>query len=201
MSKVKNIVVTLLSVLVFASLIVSCSPASAIENPVSNEQPPTVVEAAKSIPAGELANLESPYGITVSAKSLCSDGVNTKLVLQTDLDPQFWQLSENDFSPTGKTYFETSILFLENNEMYSTSSSGKRDEPVFDSQNKIVSTTQTFVFPKTPLPKSEFTLKADVTLADLPESYISPAGISFLEPGIIEVPMEYDLSPTLSECP
>jgi hypothetical protein len=197
MNKVKDILV---SVLVFASLVVSCSPASAFENPMSNEQPPTVVESAKSLPAEQLANLESTYGIKVSAKSLCSDGVNTTLVLQTDLDPQFWQLSENDFSPTGKTYFETSILFLENNEMYSTSSSGKRDEPVFDSQNKIVSTTQTFVFPKTPLPNSEFIAKADVTLAALPESFVPPAGISFIEPGMIKVPIEYVTSATIGEC-
>jgi hypothetical protein len=199
MNKVKSIVVILWSLVVLASLTISCSPASLIENPVSNEQSPIVTEVAQSRPMEQSANPETTYGINVVAKALCSDGVNTTLILQTDLNPQYWQLSESDFYPQGKTYYETSILFFENDEMFSNVSSGKRDEPVVDSQN--VSTTQTFVFPKTPLSNSDFTVRAKVTFADLPESFTPPSGMSFMEPGIIEIPMEYVASASLSECP
>ena len=201
MNKVRDIVVTFLSLVVLASLFVSCSEVSVVENSVSNEQSSPVTAVGKSSPTEQLANLENTYGISVAAKSLCSDGVNTTLILQTDLNPEFWQLSENDFYPKGKTYYETSILFLENNEMYSMVSSGERDDPVFNSQNNSVSTIQTFVFPKTPLPNSEFTIKANVTLGDFPEAYTLPTGVSLMEHRVIEIPMEYVASATLSECP
>ena len=201
MNKIKNLAVTLLALIALASLVVSCSLAPVIENPASNEQLPTATEVAKSSPTEQLVNLENAHGIQVAVESLCSDGINTTLILQTDLNPAFWRLSENDFYPTGRTYYETSILLLENNEMYSSISSGKREEPVFDSEHNSISTIQTFVFPKAPLPNSLFTVKANVTLGDLPESYTPPAGMSFMEPGIIKVPIEYVTPATLSECP
>lgn len=172
--KVKDLVVTLLSLAVLSSIVVSCSPGSVTEN---------------------------PYGTQVAAKSLCSDGVKTTLILETDLDPEFWQLSEKDFYPKGKSYVETTIIFLENDELYSSVSSGKRDDPVFDSQSDHVRTIQTFFFPRTPLPDSEFTVRAWVFLRDLPPAYTLPAGVSFAEPGAIGIPTEYVLSPVLGECP
>jgi hypothetical protein len=186
MNKVKDMVVTLLSLVTLVSLIVSCSPTSVIEHPVSNEQPPIVIEVAQSSTTEQSANPLSTHGLRVVVKSLCSDGVNTTLILKTDLDPEFWQRRENDFYPKGKTYYETSILFLENNEMYSAVSSGKRDETVFDSEKNGVSTLQTFVFPTAPLPNSEFTLKAKVWLGNLPAGYTLPAQVNFLEPGILK---------------
>jgi hypothetical protein len=198
---VKDFVTKLFFFVVSASTVVSCSQASVAENPVTNEQSTVVTAIGKSSPTQQSANPENTYGIDVDAKSLCSDGINTTLILQTELDPEFWQLSETDFYPNGKVYFETSILFLENNEMYSTVSSGKRDDPVFDFQNHSVSTIQTFVFPKQPMPNSEFTIKANVTLGDLPGSYIPPAGVSLKEPGVIKVPIEYVASATLNQCP
>jgi hypothetical protein len=201
MNKVKSIVVIFLSLAVLASLVVSCSPASGIGNPVSNEQLPAVTKAAQSSSTEELTNLENTYGFKIVAKSLCLDGMNTTLVLQTDLNPQFWQLSESEFSPQGKTYYETSISFLENNELYSSVSSGTREEPVFDPQTQNVSTIQTFVFPQLPLPDSKFTINAKVTLSNLPESYVPPTGVNFMEPGMIEIPMEFVEFATLGECP
>jgi len=189
-TKIKNFVANFLLLAVSSSIVLSCSPASVVENPAADEESPAVIQLA-----------ENRYGIRLTAKSLCSDGKNTILSLQTDLDSEFWQFSENDFYPKSKTYFETSVLFLENNEMYSTVSSGKRENPVFDLQNNIVSTMQTFVFPKTPLLDTEFTVKAKVFLGDLPSTYTPPLGVSFLEPGAIEIPMEYVTSASLSACP
>lgn len=197
--KLKHFTVTLLRLAVISSMVVSCSPASVIENQVSNEQPPAATEGAQSNLTETFPDLENAYGISVAVKSLCSDGVQTTLVLQTDLNPKFWYLNETDFYPRGKTYYETSISLLENDQMYSNVSSGKRDDPLVEAQN--VSTIQTFVFPKTPLSNSEFTIKAKVTLGDLPQAYTPPAGVDFMETGIIEIPMEYVVSATLGECP
>jgi len=188
----KALVVTLLSWAVFSGIVVSCS--SLTGDPVSTEGPATG-------PTGQPADPEDPYGVSVVASSLCSDGIKTTLVLQTDLDAEFWQLSADHVYPRGKTYVETSIIFLENDELYSTSSSGTRDDPVFDPQSRKVSTVQAFVFPRSPLPDSEFTVRARVYLNDLPAAYTPPAGVSFVEPGIIEVPVEYAIFPTLRGCP
>jgi hypothetical protein len=73
----------------------------------------------------------------------------------------------------------------------------------------VVSTQQIFIFPKPSLPNSIFTIQAKVTLLDLPSAYVPPFKISSLEsgssqisePGIIRIPMEYIVSPTIGECP
>jgi hypothetical protein len=192
----------LLALVILASiLITSCSTSAAIENPSLNEQSRIATQTAEIKPPQQSTDFETAFGIAITATFLCSDGVNTTLYLQTDLDSKLWQLRENDFYPKGKTYFETSILFLENGEQFSMYSSGKRDDPIFNSRNDIVRTMQTFVFPKSPSPNSEFAVKAKVSLHDLPSTYTPPAAIDFLEPGIIEIPMEYVTSATIGECP
>lgn len=191
----------LLLVLVVASGLVSCSQQPVSASSDQSEQWPVSTQMAESNPTEQIENFENAYGITVLAKALCTDGTNTTLYLETNLDSSLWLLNEKGFYPLGKTYFETSILFLENGEMFSMYSSGKRDDPIFNSQNKVVSTTQTFIFPETPLANSTFTIKAKVTLLDLPTTYVPPVKMDFLESGIIEVPMEYVASATIGECP
>jgi len=191
----------LLLILVVASGLVSCSEQSAAASSTQNEQLPVATQTAESKTTEKVENFETAYGITVTAKALCTDGANTTLYLETNLDSSLWQLNEKDFYPLGKTYFETSILFLENGEMFSMYSSGKRDDPTFNSQNNMVSTIQTFIFPKTPSENSTFTIKAKVSLHDLPTTYAPPVEMDFLEPGIIEIPMEYAASATIGECP
>jgi len=187
--------------LALASGLVSCSQQSVDASSVQIEQLPVTTQTAESKPTEQVENFETKFGITVTAKALCTDGTNTTLYLETNLDSSLWQLSEKDFYPLGKTYFETSILFLENGEMFSMYSSGKRDDPTFNLQNNIVSTIQTFVFPKTPSANSTFTIKAKVSLHDLPATYAPPVKMDFLEPGIIEVPIEYLASATIGKCP
>ena len=192
----------LLLILVVASGLVSCSQQSVSASSSQNEQLPVVTTpTAESQPTQQSENFETTYGITVTAKALCTDGTNTTLYLETNLDLNLWQLNEKDFHPLGKTYFETGIVFLENGEMFSMYSSGHRDEPIFNSQNNIASTIQTFVFPKTPSENSTFTIKAKVSLLDLPTTYAPPVKMDFLEPGIIEIPMEYVASATMGVCP
>ena len=192
----------LLLILAVASGLISCSQQPVLASSSQNEQLPFVATpTAESQPTQQSKNFETTYGITVTAKALCTDGTNTTLYLETNLDSSLWQLNEKDFYPLGKTYFETSILFLENGEMFSMYSSGKRDDPIFNSQNTIVSTIQTFIFPKIPSANSTFTIKAKVSLHDLPATYAPPVKMDFLEPGIIEVPMEYVASATIAECP
>ena len=191
----------LLLILALASGLVSCSQQSVAASSAQSEQSLVATQTSESQPTEQVENFETTYGITVTAKALCTDGTNTTLYLETNLDSSLWQLNEKDFYPLGKTYFETSILFLANGEMFSMYSSGKRDDPTFNSQNNVVSTIQTFVFPKTPSANSAFTIKAKVSLHDLPAIYAPPVKMDFLEPGIIEIPMEYLASATIGECP
>jgi hypothetical protein len=191
----------LLLILLVASGLVSCSQQSTVASSAQSEHLPVVTQTAESKPTEQVENFETTYGVTVTAKALCIDGAITSLYLETNLDSSLWQLNEKDFYPLGKTYFETSILFLENGEMFSTYSSGKREDPNFNSQNNIVSTIQTFVFPKTPSANSTFNIKAKVSLHDLPATYAPPVKMDFLEPGIIEIPMEYVASAIIGECP
>jgi hypothetical protein len=196
--KTKHSVIKLLALVILASIfITSCSP----ENPSLNEQSPLATQTAVINPTQQSTDFKTAFGIAITATSLCSDGVNTTLYLQIDLDSKLWQLSESDFYPKGKTYFETSISFLENDKDFSMYSSGKRDDPIFNSQNYMVSTVQTFVFPKTPLPNSKFTVKAKVSLHNLPPTYSPPVAMDFLEPGIIEIPMWYVILATIGKCP
>ena len=199
--KTSRFSLNLLLILVVASGLVSCSQQPVSASSAQSEQMPVSTQTAESNPTEQVENFEHAYGITVLAKALCADGTNTTLYLETNLDSSLWQLNEKDFDPLGKTYFETSILFLENGELYSMYSSGKRDDPIFNSQNQVVSTTQTFIFPETPSANSTFTIKAKVTLLDLPTTYVPPVKMDFLESGIIEVPMEYVASATIGECP
>ena len=188
-------------ILVIAIGLVSCSQQPVAASSAQNDYLPVATQTAESKPTEKVENFETTYGITVTAKALCTDGTNTTLYLETNLDSNLWQLNEKDFHPLGKTYFETGILFLENGEMFSMYSSGHRDEPIFNSQNNIASTIQTFVFPKTPSENSTFTIKAKVSLLDLPTTYAPPVKMDFLEPGIIEIPMEYVASATMGVCP
>jgi len=199
--KTSSFSLNLLLILVVVSGLVSCSQQPVSASSAQSEQLPVSTQMAESNPNEQDKNFENAYGITVLAKALCTDGTNTTLYLETNLDSSLWQLNEKDFYPLGKTYFETSILFLENGEMFSMYSSGKRDDPIFNSQNKVVSTTQTFIFPKTLSANSTFTIKAKVTLLELPTTYAPPVKMDFLESGIIEVPMEYVASATIGECP
>jgi DNA-binding CsgD family transcriptional regulator len=162
---------------------------------------PISTQTAEINPAQQPLEFDTTtYGITVTAKSLCTDGMNTILYLDTILDSNLWKLSQTDFFPIGKTYFETSINFLENDIPFSDFSSGKRDDPIFNTQNNMVSTIQLFVFPKTPLPNSTFTIEAKVALLDLPSTFIPPIPMDFLEPGIIVIPLEYVTYATIGDC-
>ncbi len=199
--KTSSFPLNLLLMLALASGLVSCSQQPVLASSAQSEQMPIPAQTIESQPTQQVENFETTYGITVIAKALCTDGTNTTLYLETNLDSSLWQLNEKDFYPLEKTYFETSILFLENGEMFSMYSSGKRDDPLFNSQNKVVSTIQTFVFPKTPSANSTFTIKAKVSLHDLPATYAPPVKMDFLESGIIEIPMEYLVSATIGECP
>lgn len=199
--KASNFPLNLLLILAIASGLVSCSQQSVAASSAQSEQLPVATQTAESKPTQQVEDFETTYGIMVTAKALCTDGTNTTLYLETNLDSNLWQLSKKDFYPLGKTYFETSILFLENGDMFSIYSSGKRDDSTFNSQNNVVSTIQTFVFPKTPLANSAFTIKAKVSLHDLPSTYTPPVAMDFLEPGFIEIPMEYVASATIGDCP
>jgi hypothetical protein len=210
----KNSFLYFLLVMLFACSFTSCSPLpAAAPSPTQSAQPPAAATSSQSVqalaaattaeqePTPQLAVFDTTYGITVAVQSLCTDGVNTTLYLETTLDAALWNLAENDFFPLGKTYFETSIVFLDNGELFSMYSSGKRDDPVFDPQTRTVSTLQTFVFPMPPSPGSAFTIQAKVTLLDLPSAWSPPVPMDFLEPGIIEIPMQYSASPAIGDCP
>ena len=199
--KTSGSLLNLLLILVITSGVVSCSQKSVAAGSAESERLPVVTQTAERKPNQQHVNFETTYGITVTAKALCTDGVNTTLYLETNLDSNLWQLIEKDFYPSGKTYFEISILFFENNEMFSMYSSGKRDDPIFNSQNNIVSTIQTFIFPKTPSLNSTFIIEANVSLHDLPSAYTPPVTTDFLEPGIIEIPTEYVTPATIGTCP
>jgi hypothetical protein len=141
------------------------------------------------------------HGVAVTLINACSDGTRTILRIRTDLDPQYWGLSASDFSPVGKVYFETSTVFLQNGQLFSSTSSGKRDGPFFNLFDQLAQAEHTFVYPATPSPNSKFELKAEVTLANLPPSYKPPAtGIAFVEPGIIIVPTQFTLPVTIDVC-
>jgi hypothetical protein len=199
--KTLSFTLNLLLILSLTSGLVSCSQQPAVTSSAPSEQLPVSTQTAESNPTKQAEFFENTYGVTVLAKALCADGTNTTLYLETNLDASLWQLNEKDFYPLGKTYFETSILFFENGEMFSVYSSGKRDDPIFNSQNKVISTTQIFVFPKVPSSNSTFTIKAKVTLLDLPATYAPSVKMDFLESGIIEVPMEYVAPATIGDCP
>ncbi|HMX18240.1 MAG TPA: hypothetical protein PLI15_14865 [Anaerolineales bacterium] len=191
----------LVMILIVAGILVSCSQKSVVVGSTRNQQLPIVVRSTEVTSIEQHKGFETTYGIIVAVKALCKDDVNTILYLKTNFDASLWHLNEKEFYPFGGAYFETSILFLENGEMFSMYASGKRDEPIFDLQNNMVSTMQTFVFPKIPSEESTFTIKAKVSLHDLPVTYIPPIKVDFLEPGIIEIPMEYIVSAEIGECP
>lgn len=181
-----------------SSGLLSCVQRPASASALEPAPTPAPVEADQSfLPP---INFEADYGITVTAKALCVEGAETVLYLETILDAGLWRLSEKDLRPFGETYFETSILFLENDQLFSNVSSGYRAEPTFDFQTGMVSTLQTFAFPKAASPNAVFTIKAYVTLLDLPAAYAPPVPMDFLEPGIIEIPMEYIASAVVGKC-
>lgn len=188
----------LLLTAVLSSGLLSCAQHPASASALEPAPTPAPVEADQSsLPP---VNFEADYGITVTAKALCIEGAETVLYLETILDAGLWRLSRKDFHPFGETYFETSILFLENDQLFSNVSSGYRADPIFDSQTGMVSTLQTFAFPQATSPNADFTIKAYVTLFDLPAAYAPPVPMDFLEPGIIEIPMEYIASAVVGEC-
>lgn len=188
----------LLLIAFLSSGLLSCAQRPASASALEPAPTPAPVEASRSsLPP---VNFESDYGVTVTAKAFCIEGAETVLYLETLLDAGLWRLSEKDLRPFGETYFETSILFLENDLLFSNISSGYRAEPTFDFQTGMVSTLQTFAFPKVASPNAVFTIKAYVALLDLPAAYAPPVPMDFLEPGILEVPMEYVISTVVETC-
>ena len=188
------------------SLLIACTPQSASTVAATGEKG----AAAKTSPLeGRPSNTASPPfippaaaedGISVAIVGACSDGGNTILHLETTLDSNYWQLTEEDFYPVGKTYFETAIVLFENEILYSSFSSGKRDEPQFDPQNQTLTVSQTFVFPQVPIPDSKFRLTAQVTLLDLPSNFLPPTPMDFLEPGIVEIPKQFETTFDMTPC-
>lgn len=195
----------LTTILIVFAIVANLPAQSFIPTPtLATEQTPTIIytQTTEIKPTQQPFEFDTTtYGIEITAKSLCTDGMNTILYLETTLDSNLWKLSQTDFFPNGKTYFETSINFLENDIPFSDFSSGKRDDPIFNMQNNIVTTIQTWIFPKTPLPNSSFTIEAKVGLYDLPFTYTPPIPMDFLEPGIIVVPLDYVTYATIGDCP
>ena len=203
----KVFIALILAFAIFSTVLSSCTPSAVDDSlspmsatPIQNQPSPVATNTPAVNLTRQAMDFRSTFGITISAKSLCSDAANTTLTIKTDLDARLWHLTETSFFPKGKTYFETSILFLENDKLFSSSSSGKRDDPTFDLQNYTISTVQRFVFPKTASPGSKYTVKAKVSLLDLPAGYSPPVSLVFLEPGIIEIPMEYVIPANLGLC-
>jgi hypothetical protein len=121
--------------------------------------------------------------------------------IRTDLDSHFWGLKASDFSPLGKVYFETSTVFLQNGQLFSSTSSGKRNEPVFNLLSQRVQTEQIFVYPAAPSPNATFELRAQVTLGGLPPGYMPPAaGLTFPGPDVIAIPTQFTLPVRLQGC-
>ncbi len=165
-----------------------------VATPHSNEIPAEATPQAIATP-------NNTHGVAVTLIHACSDGTRTILRIRTDLDSKYWGLRASDFSPLGKVYFETSTIFLQNGQLFSSTSSGKRDGPVFNLFEQLAQAEQTFIYPTTPSPNSQFELKAEVTLANLPPSYKPPAtGIAFVEPGIIAIPTQFTLPVTIDVC-
>lgn len=141
------------------------------------------------------------FGLTVVAKSLCSDGVTTTLVLETTINTRLWQLPGEHFFPQGKTYYETRIALFENGFPFGSTMSGFRDEPKYNPLNGMVSTTQIFEFPQPPQPGSVFTLTAEISLLELPQTYTPPPPIVQVAPSYIEIPMKYEVPVRMGPCP
>lgn len=141
------------------------------------------------------------YGVTVKVIDACSDGIRTTLHLQTELDTKYWGLNASDFDPLGDVYFETSTVFLENGQLFSSTSSGERAGPFFDLLSQMARADQKFVYPAVPSPNSQFMLRAEVTLANLPSNYKPPtAGVTFIAPDTITIPAQFNLPVIMSAC-
>ena len=172
--------------------------------PVDSPQPDLQIETPATLPEPTTSapvEFMPPFGVTVSAKSLCSDGVKTVLTMQTDLNPIQWKLAREDFFPQGKTYFETSILLLENGLPYGTTMSGFRNEPEYDFLTGKVRTKYVYEIPEVPQPGSVFSLKANVSLIELPPGYMPPAPLEPAQGGYLPIPMDYEVPIQLAPCP
>lgn len=191
---ISGVVLSLLS-----SSLAACQSTGGFPTLIQNEQPTRTAQITETSQS-EL-ELESTVGITVTTTSFCSDGTNSTLFLETELDTNLWKLDEKDFFPLGKTYFETRIVLPENEVLFSTSSSGQRDDPVYHPSDGLVSTKQTFVFPKTAQPTAVYLATAQGSLLDLPLTYTSPAEMELLEPGVLEIPVKFIVPVTLGGCP
>lgn len=195
-----------LLLVVLCWLMAACSTVTLHETgtPVPSPQPDRQTETPTTLPeptASATLEFAQTFGVTVSAKSLCSDGVKTILTMQTDLNPILWKLAREDFVPQGKTYIETSILLLENGIPYGTTMSGFRDEPEFDFLTGKVRTTYVYEIPKVPQPGSVFSLKANISLIELPPGYTPPAPLDPAQGGYLPIPMDYEVPVQLRPCP
>jgi hypothetical protein len=142
--------------------------------------------------------------VTVEVLSACSDGNQTVVQLQTELDTRYWKLNDVDFGPTRGVYFETATVLLENGELFSSNSSGERSQVEFNQINQVARVRQTDIYPRAPSPNSQLLLKAEVTLLNLSPIYKPPDSatpIAFAEPGLIVVPLQFHLPVVIVNCP
>jgi len=143
------------------------------------------------------------YGLEIRVVDACTDGNQTVLHFETELDPQVWGLTALDFPPTGRVYFETSTILLENGELFSGISGGSRDGPWFDSTENRAKARYTLSHPEAASLSSSFELTAEVTLLDLPSTYRPPAmplPVQLLEGGILLIPVQLHLPVTMTMC-
>jgi hypothetical protein len=141
--------------------------------------------------------------VEVEVLKACSDGNQTVVQIQTTLDSHYWKLNASDFEPVRGVDFETGTVLLETGVLFSSTSSGERSPVEFNPLNQVARVLQTQTYPQVPSPNAQFLLKAEVTLLNLPPTYLPPDSdtpIAFADPGIIVVPIQFQLPVEIVTC-
>lgn len=191
------------SLVLSALLVSSCksAPTPSAETDLTAPEAQFTAEPSEIMSASQLTPTpNATYGVTVGVIDSCSDGIKTTLRLQTELDLNYWGLKSTDFGPLGDVYFETSTVFFENGQLFSSTSSGERVGPFFNPLLPVARADQTFIYPEVPSAYSQFMLNAEVTLTNLPSNYRPPTTITFTAPGMIVIPTQFNLPVSVSAC-
>jgi hypothetical protein len=122
-----------------------------------------LVSCARTVPVEVSAD-----GATVRLAGACTDGSRTVLQLETVLDLNELNLEPSSFLPPNARYFVTSISFVQDGHLFSSTSSMSKSDPVLSEDDLTAKVAQEFRFPGAPSSGSQMSLKATVTLLNAP---------------------------------